>query len=100
MYFLIVVALATLPLLVGAVPVSLKSSRANRPFSIPLSKHSNHLDNRGFVDVEKMHAHLHYTAPFVSLYEKVVSLTDFNLGNLTEHSLHTKETRVNPTPLH
>ena len=65
MYFSIVVAFATLPFLVGAVPASLKSSRAGHPFSIPLTKRSNHLDHRGVIGIEQMHAGLHYSTASV-----------------------------------
>jgi len=65
MYFSTVIALAALPFLVGAVPVSLKSSRTNGPISIPLSKRLNFLNSDGIADPEKMQAGLNHASAFV-----------------------------------
>jgi hypothetical protein len=93
-----------LPFLVGAAPASLNRPRTDGPISIPLSKRSNHLNDDGFVDHEKLQASLHHTMAFVSLvlfYEKFVILTRLPiLGDWTELLLRMKEIQVHPTPLH
>jgi hypothetical protein len=65
MYFSTVVAFAALPFLVGAVPVSLNSPRTDRPMSVPLTKRSNHLNDDGSVNLEKLQAGIDHTMAFV-----------------------------------
>jgi len=65
MYFPTAIAFAALPFPVVAVPVSLKSSRTNRPISIPLSKRFNFLNRDGVADHETMQAGLNHASAFV-----------------------------------
>lgn len=62
MYFFITVALAVLPLLVGAVPT--QKSRHNT-LSVPLSKRSTHRDADGVVSVRNLQAGINHATAFV-----------------------------------
>ena len=86
MYFSTIVTFAALPFLVGAVPVSLKSSRTDRPISIPLSRRSNLSKGGESIDLGKLKASRHHATAFVfpfptSVYEKVASLTHCQFRN-------------------
>lgn len=94
MYSSIVIALAALPFLVGAVP--LENSRRN-VLSIPLSKRGP-----SQLDLRRLHAGTHHTMAFVLPAlnaEKDGALTkDVYLGNCGEDSRHSNRTPVNATP--
>jgi hypothetical protein len=67
MYFFTVIAFVVLPFLVGAVPVSQKSSRTQGSISIPLTKRVNFLNDDGTVHVERAQAGEHHVVAFVFL---------------------------------
>jgi hypothetical protein len=62
MYFLAAFLLASLPFLVGAVPVQ---NSARGVLSVPLSKRSTLSNANGVVDVQKLQASVHHTIAFV-----------------------------------
>ncbi|KAF8491748.1 acid protease [Russula emetica] len=102
MYFTTVFAFTVLPFLVGAVPVSMNSARtqAEGSISIPLSKRGNHLDDDGFVDLEKLQASMHHT---MTRFERAFSAYERNTGE--PHPLALKRENSNerrtfvPVPL-
>ena len=109
MYFSTVIVFSALSSLrlVGAVPVSPNSlaSRTKGPISIPLSKRSNYLNHDGLVDLDKLQAGVHHTEalvlPFAFFMKKLDPYRTVHLlGDSTKHIERTKETQVNPTPLH
>ena len=65
MYFSIIVTFAVLPFLVGAVPVSPKSSRTDRLISIPLSRRSTLSKDGESIDLGKLKASRHHATAFV-----------------------------------
>ncbi|KAN0118951.1 acid protease [Russula decolorans] len=90
MYFSTVVAFAALPFLVGAVPVSLNSPRTDRPMSVPLTKRSNHLNDDGSVNLEKLQAGIDHT---MARFDRALSAYERNTGE--PHPLALRRGRSN-----